>query len=83
MCLFIQLGEAIRMEDLSEDLCCDPDLIKLEQITILTGVRQRFLQEEVGLNGTSLMLRICSHAGLRVLHLVNFRYVRCLGWVNE
>ena len=78
----MQLGEVIRMEDLSEDLCCDPDLIKLEQITILTGVRQRFLQDEVGLSRASLMLWICSHAGLRVLHLVASVYVCCLGWFN-
>lgn len=43
----MQLGETVKLDDLSDATCCDEHVIKLEQVAILVGVRQRLLQHEV------------------------------------
>ena len=41
------MGEEIGMDDLSDSTCCAQEHIRLEQVAVLTGVRQRLLLHEV------------------------------------
>lgn len=45
----MQLDEMVTLDDLSNEEVCSPYLIKLEQVAILIGVRQRLSQNEVSL----------------------------------
>lgn len=70
----MQLDEVVKIEDLSDSESCDPFLIKLEQVAILIGVRQRLLHDEASAYTRAAIvvvydMLVCTHLIVRSMVL--------------